>query len=295
LEPDVRNAPETEVTIRGRVRVLALVVGMGCLCASAPAAALDSPFQFEAGRWVSSKTYNENIRRHLLDPDEEKAKTNEQEKGANFVSETQVQPPSTAAPLASSPSTTAFLMPAMPGMNKGFDVQISSTEDEESKKIRLITPDMSPDGKLPDKKWKTPSAKNLLVQERESEDRENPPLNVRMTFLPPQYTPPIPSPQHESAPRKGHDKLRQMTENKKKTAPKTPEEIAAYAALDAYKKQQLDAIQSDRQTLTALQKAIHSLGLEKQLDFMTEQGSRLNTSDNQTPAPSGAPSLPDIR
>ena len=53
-------------------------------------------------------------------------------------------------------------------------------------------------------------------------------------------------------------------------------DAAACAALDAYKKRQLEAIESDRQTLTALQNAIAQLGLQKQLDFLPGVSGSLN-------------------
>jgi hypothetical protein len=68
---------------------------------------------------------------------------------------------------------------------------------------------------------------------------------------------------------------------------KTPEEAAACAAIDAYKKQQLQAIQSDRQTLKALQDAIKQLGLQKELNFMA--GAQGGVID-----PSGAAEAPKM-
>jgi hypothetical protein len=69
-------------------------------------------------------------------------------------------------------------------------------------------------------------------------------------------------------------------------------DAAACAALDAYKKRQLAAIESDRQTLSALQNAIAQLGLNKQLDFMIGAGGSLGkqatsatNADTQTSAP----------
>ena len=272
---------------------LALVVGAGYFCACLPAMAADAPFDFDDGRWTSSKVYNENLRRHPPELAEDKDEA--AEPAPNFVSEINVQSPPVVASPAPKPSTTAFLMPAMPGMNKGFELRVNSTEDVKEKKNHALASEIAPDIRLSDERWKTPSTKYLLAKERENEDQETPPLNVRMTFLPSQNMPPVPSAQHESVVAKGHDQLRMMSESKKNEAAKTPEEVAACAALDAYKKQQLDAIQSDRQTLTALQKAIHSLGLGKDLDFMTERESVLNTSSNQTQNPLGAPKAPDIR
>jgi hypothetical protein len=64
-------------------------------------------------------------------------------------------------------------------------------------------------------------------------------------------------------------------------AKKSPADLAACAAIDAYKKRQLDAIEGDRRTLDALQTAIKQLGLEKQLSFMTgAQGSVGSQAEN---------------
>jgi hypothetical protein len=67
-------------------------------------------------------------------------------------------------------------------------------------------------------------------------------------------------------------------------------DAAACAALDAYKKRQLAAIESDRKTLSALQDAIAKLGLNKQLDFMTgANGSVQASMPEQPPASAKTP------
>jgi len=52
-----------------------------------------------------------------------------------------------------------------------------------------------------------------------------------------------------------------------KVAAKPKRNPEVCAAVTAYKKQQLAAIESDRQTLNALQAAIADLGLDKKIDF----------------------------
>ena len=68
---------------------------------------------------------------------------------------------------------------------------------------------------------------------------------------------------------------------------------AVCAAIDAYKKRQLAAIESDRKTLAALQSAISQLGLNKQLDFMVDATGNLNIpvggASHITPASAPAP------
>ena len=265
---------------------LALAAGLGVACASAPAFALEDPFEFDTGRWMSSKTYEANIRRGIEPP----AESPEAEK-----KEEPVAPP---APVVTAPkinpAVAALSPPVLPGLNKGFNLQVSSTEDEDGKKIHL-SPSLTPgDVRLPEKKWLTPTAKDIFSKLGEDEDKEASPLKVRMSFLPAQNLTPTPSPDHDSATKRGHEQARKIAEASKPPE-KTPEEAAACAALDAYKKQQLDAIQSDRQTLTALQNAIKSLGLSKQLDFITKKDSALNATDSLTSVTASVPAETSTR
>ncbi len=74
-----------------------------------------------------------------------------------------------------------------------------------------------------------------------------------------------------------------------------PADLAAcVAVLDSYKKKQLAALQSDRQTLTALQEAIAQLGLQKQLNFMTNGNSSLNAEVQNMPAKADLSNAPKI-
>ena len=254
---------------------VAFVAGLVVACPNTRALALDEPFEFDTGRWMSSKTYEDNIRRHGFEPKEEPAA--EPEKKGEIV-----PPPTVVAAPKIDPAVAAFSPPVLPGLNKGFYLQVSSSEDEEGKKIHL-SPSLTPgDVRLPEKKWLTPTAKDIFSKLGEDEDKETSPLKVRMTFLPAQNMIPTPSADHDSTVKKGHELLRKMAEENKQPE-KTPEEAAACAALDAYKKQQLDAIQSDRQTLTALQNAIKSLGFSKQLDFITKKDSALNAPSDSSP------------
>ncbi len=233
---------------------------------------------------MSSKTYQNNLKRNILPSEEEPAA---EEKQA-FVPEVKIEPTSAPARVA----TEAFAMPVLPGMNKGYDVRVSSSQDDKDKKIRLFTASLASTGALPDAKWRKPTTDFFLTQAREDEDVENPPLKVRMSFLPSPAPEAVASAKGKSPVEKGHDLLRRMAADQMK---KTPEEAAACAALDAYKKQQIEAIQKDRETLTALRTAIHSLGLDKELDFMTEKGSALSTSANQAPVSLDAPAQTAVR
>jgi hypothetical protein len=104
---------------------------------------------------------------------------------------------------------------------------------------------------------------------------ENAPLDVRMSFLPPA----------RALPKK--PVLAAATPPKPVAPPSTAPDTAACAAIDAYKKRQLAAIQSDRETLKALQNAISQLGLNKQLDFMA-------SADSKIDAPADKPVLMDM-
>ncbi len=268
----MRKPSEIKELAKRDLCVLALVAGVGGFCASFPAQAEDNPFEFDAGNWVSSQTYNDNLLRRPPPPEQGKSAEEEPEnKMAAAAPAPEVKPPP-RPPMV-------FSTPVLPGLNKGFNVQVSSTDDidEKTTPTPAAAPDAAPDIRLPDKNWAPPSEKSLMSKAHngENDGQEASPLNVRMTFLPSQNVVPITSPEHESAEKKAHALLKKLAEEKKKTPAKTPEEAAACAALDAYKQQQLDAIQSDRQTLKALQDAIHSLGLGKKLDFMSQQGSTL--------------------
>jgi hypothetical protein len=252
-----------------------LVLGAGCFFACFLANAADSPFDLEKGDWVSSEGYDINMTRHPPQPEKEPPP----------VAEAPVLVPNASKPPDSPDNKTSALIvrtPLMPGMNKGFNIEVDTTEDAKEK-IAPPAPENSPDIELPDNWIPLPARKALSeLKTEEGEDRQ--PLNIRLTFLPARTIIPLPSSEHESAAKKGHAYFKKSPDAKHAAVPKTPEESAACVALDVFKKQQLDAIQSDRQTLQALQNAIHALGLSKQLGFMTEEGSALNSSENQTPA-----------
>lgn len=185
----------------------------------------------------------------------------------------------TSAPTASNPDSAvsqeypddSFRTPLLPGINKGFNVEVESTEDK-----NIVTEFEMRDGvSLSEGEWKSLPASSA-TDAGKGDEEENQPLKVRMTYLPSKVPLPLPKAERSTAPRKGHDLMRRLAEQKK-IKPKTPEEAAACRALNAYKKQQIDAIQSDRETLKALQDAIKSLGFTKQMQFMVEQGSALSS------------------
>jgi len=251
------------------VCVLTLVAGLGAFGAPFPAYALEAPFDIDAGGWVSSRTYEDNLRRH-------NSKQKKEEKKEAPLPQPVVSKPT------SDEAVAVFRPPTMPALNKGFVVQVNSTEDEKEKRILLFTEPPSDDVSLPEKKWKATSSKDVFSKLGEDEDKELLPLNVRMSFLPAQGDSPVPFSTRDSAQKKARELLMKEAEEKER---KKREDAEARAALEDFKKQQLDAIQSDRQTLTLLQNAIRSLGLTKELGFMTKQDSALVEKKDQSSAP----------
>ncbi len=249
---------------------LALVMG---LAGAAYSAVAEEPFSLGGSEWKSFEGYENRIARHPPPnppKEEERAAAPEEKKD----------------PAAEEYTNTSYRNTPMPGLNKGFSVEVGSTEEEKEDQPAAEAA-MHPDIYLPESKWKPLVPAKPASKLKEDGSEENPPLNVRMTYLPSKALP-VTKKEKESAARKGHDIMRRLAEQKKKVTPKTPEEQAACQALDAYKKQQLDALQSDRETLKALQEAIRSLGLTQQLEFMTEQGSTLSSPQVSVAVPGAA-------
>lgn len=217
----------------------------------------ENPFDIDSGNWTAFENYKQT-------PKDSAPKFPDQKKAAapdpDVPAEESAPPP---------PAVSLFLTPAMPGLDKGFDIKIESTEQRQKIPLPSAKKSTSPDFLLPDKNWASPSSLKMTPKKEENEE-ENP-LNVRMSFLPSQGFAPASHTDSESARTRGHEEQRKRLAQKKNVADKTPEVAAACEALDLYKKQQLDALQSDRETLKALQNAIHSLGLSKQLGYMSDE------------------------
>jgi hypothetical protein len=93
-----------------------------------------------------------------------------------------------------------------------------------------------------------------------------------MSFLPNRQIAPIPEPERKSyqeriAPLLAHAAPAPIDDAREPK--KSATDLASCAAVDAFKKKQMEDIQSDRRTLAALQAAISQLGLNKELSFMT--------------------------
>jgi len=272
----------TLINHRACLWALTFALGVAPTLACSPGYADDNPFDLDSSHWMSFDHYKDADKRGTLDkiaPPSLPA----------VSAETPETPPegAGAAKLAVAAPTRPIDLPVMPGLNKGFNVQVNSTEDQQSSlTIPVIDATKPADLHLSDKNWQTPASAQIATKDDDGEGDK--PLNVRMTFLPDKKIVPIPSPEHASGIEAGRAALLKNLKNGRtplaSQSAKTPAEVAACAAIDAYKKQQLDAIQSDRQTLTALQDAIHSLGLEKQLDFIAGSNGALNASGQQSSA-----------
>jgi hypothetical protein len=266
-------------------------LGFACAC---PRAYADSdPFEMDTAHWMSFEHYKDAVKRGVVDMPAASSETPAIETPtlAPATSDQQVAAPpplapETALPVIASPKRPLDL-PPMPGLNKGFDVKVTSTEDDAASTpapvITASKPEAAPDIHISDKNWQNPASisryKKSMPVAAAHEDDTPPPIDVRMTYLPDPKITPVPSPEHVSTQHNARLALEKSMAAKNK--PKPAADAAVCAAIDAYKKQQLDAIQSDRQTLKALQDAISSLGLQKQLGFMTGGDSALNQTGPQ--------------
>ncbi len=240
---------------------------------SVPAMAAEDPFDMEGGHWMSFDHYKDADTRGMLPP----VKAPETADVSASDATASVNAPTLAAPTVAAPARPIDL-PVMPGLNKGFSVQVNSTIEEQPASSAPPV-DVEKTAPVSDKNWQSPASVQT-VRKADDEGGEDVPLNVRLSYLPDHRITPIASPDRESALKLGHVALEKLLAAK--AAAKTPGETAACAAIDAHKKQELAAIQSDRETLKALQDAIHSLGLDRQLDFMQGgNNSALNVTGKQ--------------
>lgn len=175
--------------------------------------------------------------------------------------------------------------PTMPAVSKTYSLQVDSTAEAAPSGVAQIglNPQGEPDLVLQEQNWRD-AADMARAQADEiksiNSDGERVPLNVRMSYLPNPKLVPQEKPQRAPRPR-----LTEVPSSAKNVA--LPHKSAAEcdaSAVDTYKKKQLEALESDRKTLEALQAAIADLGLQKQLNFMTNasQGSAANTSQPQS-------------
>jgi hypothetical protein len=260
-----------------------LVAAVACLAVPACAMAQDAPFDLDTSQWMSFDHYKDAVQRGVIVPPQLPLPSPDQaaNEAPDAPAKNEAQPSVTAStmpgksPVIAAPARPLNL-PLMPGLNKGYDVTVTSTEDDAPPVISTDAAANAPDDiHVSDKNWQDPAAITRFNRSAGNNDGDESPLDIRMTYLPDSKITPVPSPEHMTAQHKARLALENGMSRKNV---KTPQEAAACAAMDAYKKQQLDALQSDRQTLKALQDAIASMGLQKQLGFMTGTNSALNAA-----------------
>lgn len=262
-------------SLRLRARLIPALGAAALIFLCGPVWADEAPFDLESSSWMSFDRYKDKPT-NWLTPD----------KRAEVTAQPVVIAPPTlpaSMPQLTEP-TRPVIAPVMPGLNKNFDIRVDSTADDHRLPVLESDNADKPAADLPDSNWKNAAdaARNSKSSDAKTDDSNNPgSFNVRYSALPPWLkTPPkkalamtpVPAPTLASV------KIAPpIAPPPPPQAPAiSPADVAACAALDAYKKRQLQAIESDRQTLTALQTAISQLGLQKQLDFMPGVGGSLN-------------------
>jgi hypothetical protein len=253
-----------------RLPILGAVLAF--LLFSSAALADDTPFSLESSSWMSFDRYKEQPSNWLAPDQRARAE------GQAVI----VPPPVLPASLPNLKEPDQPIeTPPLPNLNRNFDIRVDSTADDHVQPIVKLNKDDDKDvAGLPDSAWK--NASDVAHQSKTDSVENVSSANVRFTSLPPWFVPP-----HKDAaaamtpvPAKPPAPVIKVAE----PAPPPPPppvnkaDAAACAALDAYKKRQLEAIESDRQTLTALQNAIAQLGLQKQLDFLPGAGGSLQTA-----------------
>jgi hypothetical protein len=261
-----------------RASILAMAFFAFGVFAGVPAFADDDPFQMEPSSWMSFDRYKEKPSTWIAPDDLAQAAR------VPVVAPPPVMPAS--LPVITQPSR-AIVAPVMPGLNKDFDVRVNSTEDDKwVPRPALTNMETTPDIDLQSKGWQDAAKAARKNQDKKQileTDADHPSLDIRMSFLP-SLVAQVHKPA-SAAVKKAEAAPPKISLPAPPPPPVSAADAAACAALDAYKKRQLEAIEGDRKTLAALQNAISSLGLGKQLDFMVGAAGNLNL---QAPAPPGA-------
>jgi hypothetical protein len=259
----------------------------------------DAPFEFDSGKWMSFERYKDVAKAKAKLPPQVDKITESPE-----TVDAQPKGVESAAPKnlvkVAAPSRPINL-PVLPGMNKGFGIHVESTSDkDDTVGARIANIDTNPELAISGDKWQKTSelTKTLDIRDRhvDADGEEKIALEVRPSFLPNSNIKPVNLIPERSGRRAVAEALakKRMAADVAPKAEKSPTELAACAAVDAFKKKQLAAIQSDRQTLVALQSAITTLGLQKQLSFMTDVQGSLNVQTDtaakiDTPASTAQP------
>ena len=269
--------------------VLAGMVACSGFVASGTAQATDlpSPFAIDSSQWITFDHYKEKQAKGSVVP-APSVPAAEAETPAETHTNANDAPVKKEAAAAPAAPERPVNLPVMPGMNKGYDVQVSSTAD--APPVAQITNlETQPTVAFPESNWQsaTEAAKhNFAADSIVHGDEEVPDLHVRMSYLPNTEIKPV---LYDRKPTRGR--------GTKTAAPFSPkpqpsaDDKASLAALEAFKKQQLMAIQSDRQTLKALQDAISSLGLQKDLNFMAGSNGNMDTAGGMDLPANPAPTV----
>jgi hypothetical protein len=279
-------------------RCLALAGLVACLCYASPAKAdTPDPFNMDGGHWMSFDHYSDNLKRNRPvgneTPGEAPVKIEVPALDVPAAAKDE-KPAANAAPAAtlagepvpSGPAvatmTRPLNLPILPGVNKGYGLKVSSTLDNNNPTApaQIVSTDNgASDMHLQEQNWQnaTEAARPHAGEEKEDADsNQRLPLDVRMTFLPNPKI--IQATQSQHKPRAHIAELPSTPKPAPTNAQAQQAVVACTAALDAYKKKEIEAIKSDRQTLQALQSAIADLGLQKELNFIAgaQQSSTLS-------------------
>lgn len=183
-------------------------------------------------------------------------------------------------------------IPVMPTVVRSYTVQVDSTAEAVTPSTAEVVTkeDGEPDIALQEQNWRdaTEMAREHADDQRNvNSDGERVALSVRLSYRPnPKIAP------KEQPGRPLRARISEIPTAPKKVLPDLKKPTAECAAIDTYKKKQLEAIQSDRKTLEALQSAIAELGLQKQLNFMPgahQETSGITPVGGSTPVPETAP------
>ena len=231
---------------------------------AAPVTTLDDePLSVDDRHWTSLDHFTDKALRFPQDAVPEEAP----------VSSVVVVPPP-VAPVVAAPSRP-LVFPTLPGM--GFEVRVDTTEEAQAQETARQGLGARSALGLAESNWQSA---DQVARQAGLKAGGVVPLNIRMTRLPDAKIVPTPA----GPATKNHIPAveAQVPEAVPAPAGVSEEDSKLLAAVKAYKKKQLDALESDRQTLSKLQDAIAKLGL----------GNKMNAGGPSAPKPAeGAPSL----
>jgi hypothetical protein len=299
----------------GRISLAAAVTIL--LAVAGPAHAEDTPFQLETSDWVSFDRYkNEPSAWH-----EQKDPAAPAQVEVPTIPTGIVVPQAIALPILTRPVDA----PILPGVasNAGAATSAKTDDDDDDQPVlkRPVSapelPGISKDAKTaatdsnkppadvtadtsghvvieppPQNNWKNAmAAAQQAAQQKQYAAAENGSApGIRLSYLPNSEVTPSFATMHKV---RHSPKPQEVAQTPIPTPAQTPVEKAACAAIDAYKKREIAAIESDRKTLANLQSAIQQLGLQKQLDFLVDANGNAiaHTQDAKMDFPPGtAPS-----